>query len=525
MKAKKFLVVLAIVLGLFIFNIMSFVCCASDDISVSQAYVHENHIDVFSQTIFNKDSLDIKISNQQATILDCGKLSEKDITVYTTILIDTSTSMPLETRDKVVEFVGFLIDKIASNEQYKIVTFGEQISVLQDFTSDRYDLSNSVEQLDFTARKTMIYDAIYNTMPQMHLTDDKPCFYRTIVISDGVDVASSGITKEELYLKLQAETYPVDVVAVSKAKPEEEKKDLAALTRISSGRYVDLYPEEENIILANKLNMGDIFWLRAEIPSPLLDGSVRQVNITDGVNSIPFDIKCSIYDDPNETGSTEPEAVEDYQPDEEEETVLPEVQNIEQPSANSGFNPLIIAVICVAAIAVIVIIVVLLLVKSKKNSKKDATETVFTPKMPTIQYDDGDKTELFIGTNVVENQFMIKLSRVKDASSSWTLPVNNEVIIGRSDKCAIRLDDKSVSREQCKIVVNGLRLSVINLSQTNKTLLNSRTVVGEAQLNSGDILKFGREALRIDYIQSLGKSPTHISRELSEEKSDTESLF
>lgn len=525
MKAKSVLLFLSVVWGLIIVNAMSFVCYASDDIGISQAYVNENRIDVFSQTVFDKDSLEIKVSNQQATVLDCGKLSEKDITVYTTILIDTSTSMPLETRDKVVEFVGFLIDKIASNEQYKIVTFGEQISVLQDFTSDRYDLSNSMEQLEFTAKKTMIYDAIYNTMPQIQLTDDKPCFYRTIVISDGVDVASSGITKEELFLKLQAETYPVDVVAVSKAKPEEEKKDLAALTRISSGRYVDLYPEEENIILANKLNMGDIFWLRAEIPSSLLDGSIRQVNITDGANSIPFDIKCSIYDDPNETDSTEPEAVEDNQPDEEEEAVLPEVQNVEQPSESTGFNPLIIAVICVAAIAVIVIIVVLLLVKSRKNSKKVASETVFIPNKPPIQYDDGDKTELFIGTNAVENQFMIKLSRVRDASSSWTLPVINEIIIGRSDRCAIRLDDKSVSREQCKIVVNGLRLSVINLSQTNRTLLNSSTVAGEAQLNSGDILKFGREALRIDYIQSLGKSPMNTGRELSEEKSDTESIF
>ena len=63
-----------------------------------------------------------------------------------------------------------------------------------------------------------------------------PCYYRTIVITDGIDDTAGGVTKEELYLRLRDDTYPIDVVAVSKTKQGEPEKELAALTRMSRGR-------------------------------------------------------------------------------------------------------------------------------------------------------------------------------------------------------------------------------------------------------------------------------------------------
>ena len=128
-------------------------------------------------------------------------------------------------REKIMALIELLIAGISKNEQYRLVAFGEQLSVLQDFTSDRYDLAVAAEKMEFTGMQSKIYDAVYNTIPKIQPIDGNPCYYRTILITDGIDDTASGITKEELYLRLQAEHYPVDVIAVSAAKQAEPTKN------------------------------------------------------------------------------------------------------------------------------------------------------------------------------------------------------------------------------------------------------------------------------------------------------------
>lgn len=508
---------------LLISNLTALVCFADDEVSISQAYVSTNQIDIFGKAEFDEESLNVKISNQVAEIVDCGTISEKGISVYTTILVDVSTSIPLETREKVIEFINHLIEKIPANEQYRIVAFGDQLITLQDFTNDRYDLSNGASKIEFNAQKTMIYDAIYNTLPKIQTIDGNSCYYRTVVVSDGVDVASSGITKEELYLKLQSETYPVDVIAVSKAKPDEPKKELSALTRISGGRYVDIYPEVDNASIADALDVGNMFWIRAEIHAALLDGSTRQVNISDGVNSMQFDIKVSVYDEPIDEIPSE-DVVPEPMPVVTED-IATEGDNNEKSSDSWQSSSLMIIIGAILAVFVLVLIVLLIITNIKKASKKDDISKS-TNRVPKSTPDSGNEKTEFMGESYTNaDQFIIKLSSVKNTGNTWTLPIDKELLIGRSDSCAIRLDDKSVSREQCKIVINSSKVAVINLSQTNKTLLNRGSIEDLAFLNPGDTLKFGREVLRVDYIKALGEEVKPIEEEIPNGKNDTESLF
>ena len=114
-----------------------------------------------------------------------------------------------------------------------------------------------------------------------------------------------------------------------------------------------------------------------------------------------------------------------------------------------------------------------------------------------------DETELVVEQTLNNGQLIIKLSSTKNPHNTWTFPVDKDLVIGRSESCAIRLNDKSVSREQCKIVFGNSGISVINLSQTNKTILNGKPVAAMAEIKPGDLLKFGREEIRVDYIQSF----------------------
>lgn len=476
------------------------VCYADNDIDITQAYVNGNYIDVFIPMDMKSDVLSANISTQSAALIDSGSITDKGISVYTTILLDISTSMPLEARDKALELLNYMIENISSNEKFKIVTFGEEITILQDFTSDRYDLSNSINKIEFKDKQTKIYDTIYNTMPEVRPLNGEPCYYRTIVISDGADVTLSGVTKEELYMKLQSDLYPVYAVNACKTKQTDSNKELSALARISRGQYFNIYPEIDIAGFASSLSVNNIFWCRVEIPSPLLDGSTRQVNMSDGINSVQFDIKIPVYN------------MSVSEVSDESMTIIEEADEKKESSDNTEW---IVFTVMGAAILLMILITASIVIVYKRKS-----DVIDAPVPPKLGKDSADnsKTELF-------GQFIIKISNVNCPSDNWKFPIDSELSIGRSSLCGIQLNEQSVSHEQCKIIVQGSDLAIVNLSKTNKTLINGTDVTESVILHAGDIIKMGRVKLRIDYIQSLGERTQYYDREDVLSDGDTESIF
>ena len=70
------------------------------------------------------------------------------------------------------------------------------------------------------------------------------------------------------------------------------------------------------------------------------------------------------------------------------------------------------------------------------------------------------------------------------------------VIIGRSPKCDIQVDQESVSRNHCRIRHTGAEFLVRDLGSTNGTYVNDDLVGEEGRLRHGDQLKVGRTILK-----------------------------
>ncbi len=65
------------------------------------------------------------------------------------------------------------------------------------------------------------------------------------------------------------------------------------------------------------------------------------------------------------------------------------------------------------------------------------------------------------------------------------------LIIGRSSKADIQIDQESVSRNHCKIINTGKTIMLRDLGSTNGTYINDE-LVDEYVLRDGDIIKIGR---------------------------------
>ena len=70
------------------------------------------------------------------------------------------------------------------------------------------------------------------------------------------------------------------------------------------------------------------------------------------------------------------------------------------------------------------------------------------------------------------------------------------LIIGRSPKCAVQIDQESVSRNHCEIRLEGGDFLVRDLGSTNGTYVNDNLVDGDGRLRHGDQLKVGRTILK-----------------------------
>lgn len=65
------------------------------------------------------------------------------------------------------------------------------------------------------------------------------------------------------------------------------------------------------------------------------------------------------------------------------------------------------------------------------------------------------------------------------------------VVVGRDEKCSVRLNTHEVSREHCTLRVDGERIHVKDLGSRNGTFINDIEVKEESTLKAGDILRIG----------------------------------
>ncbi len=76
------------------------------------------------------------------------------------------------------------------------------------------------------------------------------------------------------------------------------------------------------------------------------------------------------------------------------------------------------------------------------------------------------------------------------------IPITTDpIIIGRSAKCEIQVDQESVSRNHCRIRYDGQSFIVRDLGSTNGTYVNDE-LIDEVTLGDGDQLKVGRTILK-----------------------------
>jgi pSer/pThr/pTyr-binding forkhead associated (FHA) protein len=86
---------------------------------------------------------------------------------------------------------------------------------------------------------------------------------------------------------------------------------------------------------------------------------------------------------------------------------------------------------------------------------------------------------------------------VQGDKKGTTLNLDDELIIGRGEKCRLVLEDTYVSTVHARIFAKGEKYMLEDLGSTNGTYLNRKRVTSPVELQRGDQVKIGKTVLEL----------------------------
>jgi diguanylate cyclase (GGDEF)-like protein len=95
-----------------------------------------------------------------------------------------------------------------------------------------------------------------------------------------------------------------------------------------------------------------------------------------------------------------------------------------------------------------------------------------------------------IRDRVVSQSAALVVIHGEDLGKKYDL--DDELVIGRSSKCAVQVDQDSVSRTHARVYADGSKMVVEDLGSTNGTFVNDEQIRGDHPLRNGDLIKIGR---------------------------------
>lgn len=506
-----------------VFGILTAVCLliscmpvfAETEVSVLQAYVAEQDMDMFVRGRFEEKTLSVSVSGETAKVLGSGLLADGRIAVLTTVVVDVSANTPAKMRDSVIRLLRRVVEDAAPNESCKIVAAGSVNEVLADYYFTKNQKLAAIDSLKFQGDKVNVYDTVYRSIPAVQTIDGQPVYYRSIVVTPGISDSDGGLTAEELLLKLQEMKYPVHTVEVTAEPTSAPNGRLAALSRVSGGGYFNLTAGADAGALAAGFAISDVSWLRVRIPAQYLDGTIRQVDVTDGAHSARFDLKIPMFDVPEttpaSTASSEVVTTAVSASSSENEAAV-------NKSEESGL-PLTILIPSVAAVAVFAAIVAVVIRSKRRGKGASGEDGLSSDGMPGGEmpfsggfrgglHDNphgGGETELLSmdGASAVSD-FLIRIRNTENPDQIWNLGMDAPIVIGRERGCAVCVVDTSMSRRQCRIFLDGGIPMIENVSHSNVTLLNHEKLQMPQPVREGDRIQCGRTALMVDALYRSG---------------------
>ena len=442
------------------------------------------------------------------------------------ILIDNSRSVGTANFTLCKETAKYICNNGNEADEYRIATFGNEVSYISEYSSDKDMLVNAIDGLELVDQDTIITDTLVQIIDEWK-EQDVAC-RNIILFTDGEENAPILHENEELYYLLKELNYPVYIVQSVESKSDNAAKNLSAIATLSNGKL--FLTEFENSEAASEKILGtkiideiEINRTSAKTIEAEDTNAAKESEVTTAMSESvadEYDEADSMYI-ANDAAITSESAIsehsdEDYYIDAtltqaEAGTIFKDIKS--DADYDTGVNMLIPFIGLIGALVFAGIMFVIyrhnnripsgdkrLLdgIKREVDIESEIAEIAedYDCETRPLYEEDYCRTRLLSPDNT---GYSIVLEDCNDPTRLFRACADEQLIVGRSkSRCDVVIDyDDSVSGRHCELTVKDSSWYVRDLKSSNGTKVNGQKVFQEYMLSSGDILQLGQLALQV----------------------------
>lgn len=449
--------------------------------------------------------------------------------------VDVSASLSAEQFAGVQEALKNWVGRMGSEDMAAIVTFGETVTVVTDFTDNQNTLAAVINGLSASESGTALYSGAAKAVDIANRRSEELPLQRAVVIlSDGMNDSSDASSLSAVKTKAVEAGISLYVAGVRGSDNASQLAELGESTGATGGRIVTA----DKDALAESLDslsgyIGDSFMLSAEIPSELADGSEKGLILTVSHGGITVDDSCdlrikSVAEQTEEAaaeGEQSPETYESFAEQVTDEVESAEADTISEqetagnasgeasldgtnskPAINELYVYIGVGVVLVGGMAAF-ILVSLKKRQGKKTENENKTDDGYGGHGgvygdDTMPIDEAEGTQTVKMSGYGSSQLILTDNA---RGRSYSVMMNGNVSIGRRQGSNdIVITDGTVSGRHCEIVQEGGRFYVRDMGSSHGTYVVTDGLRYQADSISGREIKVGDEI-------EIGKTRLKIS--------------
>ncbi len=421
--------------------------------------------------------------------------------LVTWLLIDNSSDVPPEIRQKVSDLLTTLLGEKGRGETYNFCTFSDHLSVKLRNSSSFAELKQQIDGLEYYEQETYLMGAVDEVLSEeANRTGDE--FVRIVVLSTGGDNVPSGKTIENLRGRLTSarntvSNIPIYTIGCDTGENGQLLSQMYALSTETYARSWDMNAVGASDI-ANIMHWEEIpVRVSLTIPGNLSNGSSVEIQTTFADGSSARSSEYVLGGGGGDDGKTDPP--------------------VPVPAPKSGLPVWVILLIVVLVLGLAGAGVAIFLMRNRDKEKIVSLDPVPISgggssrtdiiggggdgATDIIGDDDPDNgvTEALFDDNNDGTSRVLYLTDQDHPERQFNASLREPVTIGRGANNRIVLDyDKSISGSHCEIFTDGRAFRIRDLNSSNGTYIGSDRVVNVMDISSGTTIRLGRVNFRVD---------------------------
>ena len=426
------------------------------------------------------DDVYVQYDSHNGRVESLNKFSSERFGTAYLFMIDISKSMSNFNFNQIKQSINDWAENLNIGDSVAIMTFGETVNLVQDFTFDKSVVQESLELVQRTDMLTKYYDALRLSSEIISRNDTRLPFRRVVItLTDGLNDLEEGAVQEnpdQLFSQIESLQVPYYTIGFAE-RMTSIKRDAIDQMRTLSNNTGGIFFD------ANKIGIQDAF--------------LKSQESIDNVFLLSTSCSRCLYNKPEIVFNLEVRNDGNlYQASRSIYLDLPAPQTlpplIDKSSISIVDRMLDYWYLLLSILLAIFLLLIFLYKRNQNNPSVNLSENSFS--YEAFHENDSDRHIEQLDLK----DFSIELKVFGDFNQIHSCKFNLNCIIGRSTKSNLCLKTFSdISSSHCKVYLSDNQFLIDDLGSTNGTFLNGAKVIQKCPISSGDELTLGANKFKI----------------------------